>query len=169
MAQTTGQTINMKCRENLRMLNEATANYINETRTPALPPWTTFENAKNMLLGLDYLPKDPEPPTENCKYFLVSSDLRDFQWYCNLHGVLEGDKTISFRYQEHQLQARTNSKYNHIKNYQQHTQNLLRWTEYHPSPMENLKYYYNSSPVTTIITVTIAFLLLVYFYRRIFV
>lgn len=169
MAQTTGQTINLKCRENLRMLNEATASYISGTRSPVLPSWTTYDNAKNMLLGMEYLPKDPEPPTENCKYFLVSSDLKNYQWYCSLHGVLEGDKTISFRYQEHKLQARTSSKFDGIRNYKLHTQDLLRWTEYRPSPMENLKYYYNSSPVTTIVIVIMAFLLLVYFYRQIFV
>ncbi|MGM0600059.1 MAG: hypothetical protein ACQETH_09620 [Candidatus Rifleibacteriota bacterium] len=163
----TGKVFAGKCRDNLKYLNDAVQKFVNENDT-SLPAWSTYENVKTMLLGLEYLPRDPVPPTKDCKYFLVSNSRDDFQWYCALHGVLDGDKTISFHYHEHRTVAKTSSRYMKIEKYKDHTKDLLRWTNYYPTPMERLKYQYNKNPLTTVIIVVFAVLVLFFIYRNLF-
>lgn len=150
MATDTGKVINNRCRQNLKMLNEITARFVREKGEP-LPPWARYQTVKTSLMDYDYLPKDPEAPTPDCKYFLISNSNNDFQWYCSLHGVLDGEKTITFQYHEHRLMAKTTERYLNNERYKDHVSDLLRWTEYRPTPVEQFKYQYNMNPLSTIL------------------
>lgn len=160
----TGKVITNQCRQNLKMLNEITAKFVSET-TDSLPPWARYEVVKSSLMSYDYLPKDPEAPTPDCKYFLISNSRDDFQWYCGLHGVLEGEKTITFQYHEHRIMAKTTERYMSNKRYKDHTSDLLRWTEYTPTPVERLKFQYNMNPLSTILLLSGIVLLILFIYR----
>lgn len=148
----TGKEINSKCRSNLRLLNKATTDML-KSKVFDLPQWESYKQASNSFLSADkYLDgKKILGPTLDCEYFLVSLNNNDFQWYCNLHGVLEGEKTISFRYHEHQLQGKSSDKYMVNDNYKKHVQSMLQWTEYTPTPLEVFKYHYNMNPIMTTI------------------
>lgn len=163
----TGKLLTNQCRANLKMLNDAVAKFLSENDS-ALPAWSPYENVKTMLLEIKYLPKDPELPTKDCKYHFVSLSTHDYQWYCDLHGMLEGDKSVTFNYHEHKFTAKTNSRYQNIKKYKDHMQNLLRWTEYNPTPVEKLKYHYNKNPATTIALFVIAAIALLFVYKNVF-
>jgi hypothetical protein len=166
-AEDTGKLITNKCRANLKYLNDAVEKFVEENDS-ALPAWSPYSNVKTMLLELKYLPRDPEPPTKNCKYYLVSLSRNDFQWYCDIHGTLEGDQTVTFNYHEHKFIAKTNSKYKNIKKYDDHTKELLRWTDYHPTPMEKLKYHYNKNPLTTIIMMVGGVFILIFVIKNVY-
>ncbi|GAB4270731.1 MAG: hypothetical protein Kow0029_07770 [Candidatus Rifleibacteriota bacterium] len=166
-AEDTGKLITNKCRANLKMLNEAVKKFVAENDS-SLPAWSTYKNVKDMLLEIKYLPHDPVPPTKDCKYYLVAPSRHDFQWYCDIHGMLEGDKTITFNYHEHKITAKTNSRYLNIKKYADHTKDLLRWTEYNPTPMEKLKYHYNKNPMTTILLLIFGVLVIFFIYKNVF-
>lgn len=163
----TGKLLTNQCRTNLKMLNEATAKFLRENDS-ALPAWSPYKNAKDMLLEIKYLPKDPVPPTKDCEYFLVSLSTNDYQWYCNIHGTLEGDKSVTFNYHEHKFIAKTNSRYQIIRKYDDHVTNLLRWTEYKPTAKEKLIYQYNKNPTTTILIVVIGCIALIFIYKNVF-
>lgn len=169
-AANTGKEINNKCRTNLKLLNTGTAEMLKKNRID-LPKWATYKQATSSFLDPDkYLEgKKIEGPTPDCQYFLVSLSGNDYQWLCNLHGVLDGDKTVSFRYREHQLQGKTAEKYMINDNYKEHVQNLLHWTEYTPTPKEAFLYQYNMNPITTtvitIAIVVISFLTLKTFFK----
>jgi hypothetical protein len=165
-ADDTGKVITNQCRQNLKMLNEGTRKFLQESDS-AIPIWGKYETIKSSLIDYNYYPKDPVPPTRDCHYYLVSTSRDDFQWYCDLHGVLEGEKTITFRYHEHQLMAKTSSRYANIPKYADHVKDLLRWTEYNPTPVEKLKFYYNMNPMTTVIGLVGGFLLLLFIYRNV--
>lgn len=152
-AANTGKDINNKCRSNLKLLNAGTADMLKKVVRYDLPKWTSLAQATNSFLDPEkYLEgKKIEGPTPDCQYFLVSLNNNEYQWLCNLHGVIEGDKTVSFRYREHQLQGKTSEKYMINENYKEHVQNLLHWTEYTPTPLEAFKYQYNMNPITTTI------------------
>ncbi|MDD3148443.1 MAG: hypothetical protein PHD82_14210 [Candidatus Riflebacteria bacterium] len=164
-AEDTGKLINNRCRANLKALNEGTAKFLAENDS-GLPSWANFDTISSSLIDKKYLSK-PEPPTRDCKYFLVSVSRDDYQWYCDLHGVLEGEKTVTFMYHEHRLMGKTTSRYAKIEKYRDHTLELLRWTDYHPTPVEKLKYHYNSNPLTTIILGIVGIILLIFVYRNV--
>ncbi|MEW6712367.1 MAG: hypothetical protein AB1403_21285 [Candidatus Riflebacteria bacterium] len=162
----TGKLLTNQCRANLKMLNEATEKFLKENES-SLPAWSPYKSVKDMLLEIKYLPKDPEPPTKDCKYFLVSMSSHDYQWYCDVHGLIDGDKSITFDYHEHKFTAKTSSRYMNVKKYKDHVQNLLRWTEYKPTPTEKLKYQYNKNPTTTIALVVFGVIALFLIYRNV--
>jgi hypothetical protein len=163
----TGKLLTNECRANLKMLNKATEKFVAENDS-GLPAWSTYKNVRDMLLEIKYLPKDPVPPTKDCTYFLVSLNTNDFHWYCNLHGTLEGDKTITFNYHEHKIMAKTNSRYLVIDKYKDHTRDLLRWTEYSPTLAEKIKYNYNKNPTTTMVLVILGVLVIFFIYKNVF-
>jgi hypothetical protein len=164
MAADTGKLITNQCRQNLKTLNEATQKFVNDTGDQ-LPPWARYETVKSSLMNSDYLPTDPVGPTPDCKYTLVSNSREDFQWYCNLHGVLEGEKTVTFLYHEHQIMGKTTSRYMNNRRYKEHTSELLRWTDYAPTPVERLKYHYNMNPLSTILVMAGVLLVIFVVYR----
>lgn len=160
----TGKVITNECRKNLKWLNELTERFIKETNG-RIPQWDSYQALKKKFITSDYLPNDPKPPTTDCKYYLVSNDPNDFQWYCRLHGVLEGDKTLVFRYKEHRIMAKTSSQYMSREQYKTDTLELLRRTNYTPRPMEWIKYHYNMNPITTGLTLVACIGLFLFLYR----
>lgn len=153
-----GKEINNKCRSNLKKLNSATDELLKTRSDIILPRWITYKQATETFLDVDKFldGKEIKGPTMDCRYFLISKSNKDYQWLCDIHGLLDGDKTISFRYREYQLQGKTSERYMDNNNYKQHVQNLLRWTEYSPTPLELYKYHYNMNPITTtILTIVI--------------
>jgi len=164
MAADTGKLITNQCRQNLKMLNETTARFLKDTNEQ-LPPWARYETVKSSLMSFDYLPKDPAQPTPDCKYFLISNSRDDYQWYCGLHGVLDGEKTITFLYHEHRIMAKTTERYMNNKRYKDHNSDLLRWTEYSPTPVERFKYHYNMNPLSTILIMSGIVLVILFVYR----
>jgi len=164
MAADTGKVITNQCRQNLKMLNEITQKFVERTNEH-LPPWANYATVKSSLLNYDDLPQDPVAPTPDCKYNLISNSREDFQWYCNLHGVLDGEKTITILYHEHQIMAKTASRYMNNKRYKDHNSDLLRWTEYAPTPGERFKYHYNMNPLSTILVMCGVLLILIIVYR----
>jgi len=166
-AEDTGKAITFKCRQNLKMLNDGTARFLKENDS-GIPAWGKYDVIKTSLIDYNYFPKDPEPPTSNCNYHLVSVSRDDYQWLCDLHGVLDGEKTVTFRYREHRILAKTTSRYENIPKYRDHINDLLRWTEYEPTALEKLKYYYNMNPVTTIFLSIGAILGVIFLYRNLY-
>lgn len=166
----TGKEINNKCRSNLKLLNAGTAAMLKNNTKYDLPKWLTLAQATNSFLDPEkYLEnKKIEGPTPDCQYFLVSLNNDEYQWLCNLHGVIDGDKTVSFRYREHQLQGKTAEKYMVNESYKEHVQNLLHWTEYTPTPVEAFKYQYNMNPITTTIISIIVLVVAVFTLKTFF-
>ena len=156
-----GREINSKCRQNLKLLNSGTEKLIKSNTAFNIPKWCSYKQAiKDFLYPDKYLEgKSIVGPTPSCEYYLVSNDKNEYQWLCYLHGVNEGDKTMSFRYHEHQLQGKINSKFATNEEYKKHMQSMLHWTEYTPTPKEFIIYHYNMNPiVTTVITVSLILL-----------
>lgn len=164
-AEDTGKVITGLCRQNLKMLNEGTRKFLSENDS-GIPMWSKYDTIKTSLMDYNYYPKDPVSPTRDCHYFLVSVSRDDYQWYCDLHGVLDGEKTVTFQYHEHRLMAKTSSRYAHVPKYAEHVRDLLRWTDYNATPTEKFKYYYNMNPLTTIILLVGGTLLLLFVYRN---
>jgi hypothetical protein len=164
MAADTGKLITNQCRQNLKMLNEVMKKHV-EKNNELLPPWANYATVKSSMLSFDDLPQDPVAPTPDCKYNLISNSRDDFQWYCTLHGVLEGEKTVTFQYHEHRIMAKTSSRYMNNQRYKDHNSDLLRWTEYAPTPVERFKYHYNMNPLSTILLLSGALVVLVIVYR----
>ncbi|NCB37763.1 MAG: hypothetical protein EOM80_03250 [Erysipelotrichia bacterium] len=166
-AEDTGKLLTGKCRQNLKILNDGTDKFLAENNL-GLPFWGNLATIKNSLIDDKYFTGTIEPPTKDCQYFLVSNSRDDYQWYCNLHGVMEGEKTISFRYHEYRITAKTTSRYENIDKYSDHIKELLRWTEYQPTPMEKLKYHYNMNPLTTTLMGIVGIFLLIIVWRNLF-
>lgn len=164
-AEDTGKIINNRCRANLKALNDSTAKFLAENDS-GLPSWANFDTISSSLIDKKFLPR-PESPTRDCKYYLVAVSREDYQWYCDLHGVLEGEKTVSFMYHEHRLMGKTTSRYSNIAKYKEHVKDLLRWTDYHPTPVEKLKYHYNSNPLSTFLLAIGGIVLLIFIYRNV--
>ena len=145
--------LNNKCRQNLKILNNGTQLMLKQT-SRELPKWVSYKQAiKDFLYPEKYLEnKTIVPPTVDCDYYLVSNDNNDYQWLCYLHGVLEGNQTLSFRYHEHQFQGKVSDRFMNNEQYKKHYQNMLHWTEYSPTPKEFLIYHYNMNPIVTTIT-----------------
>ena len=164
-----GREINNKCRQNLKLLNTGTEKMIKAT-SYSLPKWTTYKQAiKDFLYPDKYLEgKSIVGPTPDCDYYLVSDDKNEFQWLCYLHGVLEGDKTMSFRYHEHQLQGKTTTKFINNEEYKKHVQSMLHWTEYTPTPKEFIIYHYNMNPIVTTVTCIFFIALSIYLVKSFF-
>ena len=155
-----GREINNKCRQNLKLLNAGTEKLL-KTKQMNLPKWCSYKQAiKDFLYPDKYLDdKKVVGPTPDCEYYLVSDGNNDYQWLCYLHGVMEGEKTMSFRYHEHQLQGKSTSKYMNNEEYKKQVQNMLHWTEYTPTPKEFIIYHFNMNPiVTTVVCVFLIFL-----------
>lgn len=165
-AEDTGKIINNQCRANLKTLNEGTAKFLSENDS-GLPSWTNYQTIFSSLIDPRYFSAKPEPPTRDCKYNLVAISRDDYQWYCDLHGVLNGEKTVTFMYHEHRLMGKTTNRYQNIEKYREHVKDLLRWTEYRPTPMEKLKFHYNMNPLSTIIFSIGGLMLLIFVYRNI--
>lgn len=154
-----GRDINNKCRQNLKLLNSATQTFLKKNSDYVLTTWSTYQQAVGSFLDADkYLDgKKIVGPTHDCEYYLISINRNDFQWLCNLHGVIEGDQNLSLKYHEFLLQGKSNSKYMGVENYKKHVQDMVRWTEYTLTPVEFFKYNYNMNPViTTVLTVLLA-------------
>ena len=164
-----GREINSKCRQNLKILNSGTEQLIKST-SASLPKWCTYKQAiKDFLYPDKYLEgKTIVGPTPDCEYFLVSNDKSEFQWLCYLHGVLDGDKTMSFRYHEHQLQGKTTTKFMNNEEYKKHVQSMLHWTEYTPTPKEFFIYHYNMNPIVTTVLTVFLVLLSIYLIKSFF-
>ena len=86
-----------------------------------------------------------------------------------LHGVNDGNQTLSLQYHEFVLQGKSNSKFMVNENYKKHVQNMLSWTEYTLTPKEFLKYHYNMNPIMTtivlVLVVGVGFYLLKSFFK----
>ena len=165
-AEDTGKLINNKCRANLKMLNEATAKFLAENDS-GLPSWANHQTVTMSLVDRKYFAEELVPPTRDCKYYLVAVSREDYQWYCDLHGVLDGEKTVTFMYHEHRLMGKTTVRYGNIEKYRDHVKDMLRWTEYNPTPVEKLKYQYNMNPLTTVLLAIGGAFLLIFVYRNI--
>lgn len=161
-----GRELTNACRSNLEKLNKITATYIENHPNQILPPWSNMDTFITMIVGPEYLERPPETPTAHCGYNLVFLNRQQFDWYCDLHGVLEGDRRLTIPYHEFEIHAFTDSRYETIRNYQEHTRDLLRWTQYRRSPIEMLKYHYNRSPTATIVISSIGLLIFIYVYRQ---
>ena len=163
--------INNKCRQNLKLLNEATEKMLQDKKNYKLQTWSTYNQAITNFLDSDkYLDgKKIVGPTPDCEYYLVSINDNDFQWLCNLHGVIDGNTVYTLRYHEFQLQGKSNKKYEVNENYENHVKEMLRWTEYTLTPKEFIKYHYNMNPIlTTVISIVLvvgSFLLLKSFFK----
>lgn len=165
-AEDTGKVLNGLCRQNLKILNEGTAKFLQEN-DQGLPMWGKYDTISSSLIGSKYFPKDPVGPTRDCKYYLVSVSRDDYQWYCSIHGLVDGEKNIVFQYHEHRLTAKTSSRYENIPKYAEHVRDLLRWTDYSPTAIEKFKYYYNTNPLTTVFFAVLGGLLLIFLYRNV--
>lgn len=146
----TGKEINAECRANLKALNEATKQMINKYKT-VLTPWKDLDVVYKTTKLEEFLKDKPVPPTIDCNYHLVSKSDKNYQWCCDLHGVLNGNKTKTFKYHEYEITGRTHSDYDSIKEYSEHVKTMLQWTEYRQSPIEILKYNFNTNPITTVL------------------
>lgn len=162
-----GFEITKECRANLKMLNDTTAKYINDGNYN-LPNWGTLESIRVMCFGAKYLPSIPKPPTLDCEYYFIMKDLNHYDWYCNIHGLLGGDKAYTFRYHEYQFTAYIKTLYLYSDKYRQHQENIIRWTNYNPTLMENIKFHYKRNPLYTTILIIGGFLFLIFVYRNIF-
>ncbi len=161
----TGKIITNQCRQNLKMLKERTQKFLDENED-GLPMWASYDVVKSTLIGHNYFPDDPVSPTRDCVYNVVSVGGGDFQWVCNIHGVLDGEKTITFRYHEHRIIAKVSARYDSVPKYKDHVKDLYRWTNYSPTAMEKIKFYYNMNPLTTIILLIGGVLLMFFVYRN---
>ena len=157
-----------KCRSNIEALNAATSKFIKDHPGTGLPTWSTYDNMKTMILGVKYLPKDPVPPTKDCEYCFVSLGPNNFQWYCNLHGVIRGSKEVSFYYHQYRFTARIDPEYKMVKSYQKHIKSLYEWTEYYPTIYERFQYKYNQNPISTIATLCFAGIVIIFIYKNVF-
>ena len=166
-AEDTGKKLTLNCIKNLKALNEATAKFVKETGKE-LPPCAPYKTVKSMLMGVKYLPKDPTSPTKNCTYNLVSLGPKNFQWYCDLHGVANGPKKHSFFYHEHKMTAKINPAFKNIKKYSAHTKNLMRWFTYRQTLPEKIKYQYNQNPLTTMVIGVIVALAALFLYKSVY-
>ena len=164
-----GREINNKCRQNLKLLNAGTEK-LRKTTSFNLPKWASYKQAIKDFLYPDKYLEDKEivGPTPNCEYYLVSNDKDEYQWLCYLHGVLEGDNTLSFRYHEYQLQGKTSSRFMNNTEYKKHVQSMLHWTEYSPTPKEFFIYHYNMNPIVTTVTTVFLIALSIYLIKSFF-
>ncbi|MBI3037592.1 hypothetical protein HYY75_00880 [bacterium] len=159
--------IALACKSNLKMLREGLSNYINEG-SKDLPTWDTFEHVFNMALTSKYIPKKPVPPTLDCKYFLVYKSPEIFDWYCSIHGVISGDKSITFRYHEFEFKGIISSKYLGVPQYKTHADELERWIGYSPTLVESIKFNFEKNPTSTLIKVGLGLIFLIFIYKKIF-
>lgn len=162
-----GYELAKACRSNLNMLREATEKCIKSGVTE-FPTWAKLQDVRTMLLTSRFLPQQPKPPTLDCEYYLVFKDPQNFDWYCNLHGLVGGDQSTTFRYHEFQFTAYTSSKYMGNPKYKTHADNLLRWVSYEPTVVESFKYHYARNPMTTLIIAGIGLLFCLYIFKNIF-
>lgn len=167
LAENTGRIINNKCSNNLKTLNEATKQLL-ENHQYELPQWRSFEAFYEDSDLYKHLKEKPISPTVDCRYFLVSLNKNDYQWCCDLHGVVNGDKTVSFMYHEHATVGKINSKYEEIEEYSGHAKTMLHWTNYQQTFTEYLKYNYNMNPITTIISIIGVLIIAFVVYRTIY-
>lgn len=162
-----GYELAKACRSNLTMLREATEKSI-ESGVKEFPTWAKLQDIRTMILTSRFLPRAPKPPTLDCEYYLIYKDPKNFDWYCNLHGLIGGDQSTTFRYHEYQFTAYTSSKYMGNSKYKTHADNLLRWASYEPTAVENFKYHYARNPMTTLIIAGIGLFFCLYIFRNIF-
>ena len=161
--------IDNKCRQNLKALNAATKQMLEE-KEYNMHPWVSLKQAGNIYTDFDkYIDVSKiVGPTPSCEYFMVYKDKNDYEWLCNLHGVMEGE-LITLKYHEYQLHGRINSKYQTNKEYEKHSKGMLMWTEYSLTPKEFFLYQYNTNPIlTTVISIVLfvgSYLLLKSFFK----
>ena len=163
--------INNKCRKNIKLLNEGTALAIKQNSNINIPKWGSLKQALSTFLDKEKHLEGKEivGPTPDCEYYIVSLSKEDYQWLCNLHGVIEGNQNLTLQYHEFLLSGKTNSKYESNENYKKHMNEMIRWTEYTLTPKEFLKFHYNQNPIVTtvlsIIIVIVSFVLLKSFFK----
>lgn len=162
-----GYELAKACRANLTMLREATEKCL-KSGFKEFPTWGKMEDIRTMILTGRFLQKQPQPPTLDCEYFLIFKDPTSFDWYCNLHGLVGGDTSTTFRYHEFQFTTYTSSKYMNNAKYKTHADNLLRWASYDPTAVENFKYHYARNPMTTLLIAGFALLFVIYIFKSIF-
>ena len=155
----TGKQINVMCRNNLKMLNQGTKELLSNEKI-IMHPWTSYEDFIKKASLEKYIKETPKSPTIDCNYFLVNKG-NNFQWCCSLHGVVDGNKTITFKYHEYELMAKTNSEFESIPEYSKHEKDILGWLDYSRSPKEMLIFNFNANPiVTTIFCIIVLFITL---------
>ncbi|MBF0408519.1 MAG: hypothetical protein HQM10_14305 [Candidatus Riflebacteria bacterium] len=155
------------CRENLRKLKTALEDFI-QKENKDIPEWATFDSVYKMLLTTKYLPDLPVLPTSDCSYFLVYKSPKVFDWYCDLHGVENGDEKVTFRYHEFQFTGQIATKYLAVEKYKRHAENLRRWLRYSPTLMENIQFHYKRNPTSTVLMVVVGLFVLLFIYRNVF-
>jgi hypothetical protein len=162
-----GFDITQKCRKNIKAVNEAIKAYLADGKT-GIPSWDTLENIQTMLLSTKYLKDTPVGPTPDCTYFLVFQGPEIFDSYCDVHGLLDGDQSITFRYREFQFSAKVNSRYFNVAKYKSHHERLMSRVGYSPTLMENIKFHYRKNPFTTGVFVVVGVLFVWFIYRNVF-
>ena len=166
-AENTGKIINNKCRTNLKLLNESTQKML-EKHNYDLPPWRPLEVFYKETKLFEVLDKLPTPPTLDCRYYLASLGSKDYQWCCELHGVIDGDKTVSFKYHEHAMMGKINSKYEKIPEYSVAVKSMLHWTNYRQTFSELMIYHFNMNPISTILFGIFAITIVYVIYKAIY-
>ena len=163
--------INSKCRKNIRLLNTGTALAIKQNSNINIPKWGSLKQALSTFLDKEKHLEGKEivGPTPDCEYYIVSLSKDDYQWLCNLHGVIDGEHSVSLQYHEYLLQGKTCKKYESNENYKKHLKDMIRWTEYTLTPKEFFMFHYNQNPIVTtvlsIILVVVSFILLKSFFK----
>lgn len=162
-----GYEIARACRANLNMLRDATEKRIQSGFTE-FPTWAKMSDIRTMILTGRYLPAEIIPPTLDCEYFLVFKNPKTFDWYCNLHGLVGGDGSTTFRYHAYQFTAYTSSKYMNISKYKTHTDNIIGWASYEPTAVENFRYHYARNPMTTLLLTGLGIFTCLYILKSLF-
>ncbi len=161
-----GHEITKACRVNIKTLNEAVEKYLKDGHGN-LPRWAPYKDMQTMVLS-KYIDKKPVPPTLDCEYFFVGMNPENYDWYCNIHGVLGGNRSITFRYHEFEFKAFINDKYLEVAKYKSHVDNVIRWCSYSPTLMESIKFSYSRNPLTTVLITAFGLFAAYFVYRNIF-
>lgn len=160
--------ITRNCRENMKLMRDATIEFYKNEKKSDLPTWAKFDDLYMMYFAGKYMKTKPVPPTTDCSYFLILKSPADFEYYCELHGMPNGDQKITFRYHEYQFTSVINSKYLDNKKYKDHSERLQRWTRYAPTLGENIKFHYRKNPISTMVMVVLGLCFVFFVYKNVF-
>ncbi len=163
-----GFEIVKSCRKNMIMLREGTEKCIKETH-PEIPiDVTPFDQVYTMVLTGKYIPQKPGSPTIDCKYSLVYKSPDNWDWFCAIHGVINGNETLTIPYHEFEFTVPFNTNFLEMKKYKSHFDNVMNWTMYSRTLNEAIKFHYRKNPTTTLIMVIVGAAFVWYVYRSIF-
>lgn len=163
--------ITKKCRANIKLLRDALLDVIKKDPTCEIPrDLNQYRVIYDMILTSKYLPKQPELPTTDCAYFLLYQGPKNFDWFCDLHGVLpeNGNTTLTFPYHEFEFTAYFQQNYMSLTKYKSHYDRVMRWTGYVRTLSETIKYNYTRNPVSTIVMCIFGVCVVFFLYRNIF-